>query len=170
MDDNFVITIAMNYKRPVELIDLCNCIDAFKDEYREFLFNLDCLGFAVEISQSVSRDYEGLMQIDFVATDPYALPLIHDHNTPLKFMRYLRYIIDHALYGEGKHPMLKRRNYANLHKIVEPIAKDFGGLLKGITTIHSTTDQVFEMNSLEANAFQNYLWKKDQILINAGKA
>lgn len=169
MDLNFVLTIAIKYKRRVELIDLCDGINAFKDEYMDFLFNLNCLAFAVEISSSVSDDYKGLMEIDFVASAPYALPLIHDQNTPLQFMRCLRAIIDHALHGEGKQPMLKRRNYANLYRLVEPVSKDCGGILQGLTTIHGTTDQAFEMDSLEANAFQNYLRKKDQILINAGK-
>jgi hypothetical protein len=155
------LTIEIQNRRPIELLDLTESFLSLGDEYKRFVAaNPDMVG-AQNVRLYIKEIRAGSVVADLVALVgvgvPVALPYIENANNILDFAKYLKGAYGYFSGKEEEKPQLHPTEYTNLSKIIEPVAKDNGSQINITATDGGTVNITFNLNSTEANAAQNNL-------------
>jgi hypothetical protein len=155
------LTVEIQNKNPVELVDLNQSLLAFADEYKR---HLERTGEAIageEIRLYVRSLRTGSIIVDLEPLAAVALPFVENANAVFAFLAYLKnafsYLLGELRADEEK-PQLERSNLENLVTILEPVAKDPGAQLN-INSVHAENVTISPVtiivDSRSANAIQN---------------
>lgn len=162
MGDEIKLTIEIQNKQPVELIDLAQVMLSTAAEYRSYIST-----HAIDVDPQNTRLYikevrSGSVITELVAMAPYALPLVEHADSILKYGKYVVAGLSWFM-GRGEKPADEygRKTLENLNTILEPIAKDRGSqlVLTG-NTFNGDVSFVFNIDSPGANAAQNSIRKE----------
>jgi len=156
-----VLTIEIKNKEPVELLDLTNSLLSLSDEYKRFMMQADISVVPEGIKLYIKEIRTGSIITDIIAMAPAALPFLEHAKTVVTFATYFRTSIEYLL-GKtvDKKPLLTKQNLNNIASFLEPIAKDSASQVNSHVTINGNITNIFNYNSVEANAIQNRA-KKD---------
>jgi|GEM_PF-368130 len=161
------LTIRIENKYPIELMDLTRSFNSFADEYHKHLSLQPDLPDQANIRLFIKEIKTGSVIADLVAMSLPALPVISYMayaNSIISFSGYLKKAYD-SLLGRSKAKLpLAKQNYENLSNIVEPIAKDNASQLTVQNVINGNVQISITLNSIEANAAQNAAKREIQAL------
>jgi hypothetical protein len=153
------LTIEIQNKRPVELLDLTESFLSLGDEYKRFVAAHPDLGVAQNVRLYIQEIRAGSIVADLVALvavgAPMALPYIENTKHIIEFAKYIKDAYSYFTGKEDKKPELLPAEYTNLSKIIEPIAKDNGSQINITATDGGKVQITFNLNSTQANAAQN---------------
>lgn len=149
------LTIEINNRQPVELLDLTNSFTSFADEYRRFVQARDVITYADDVRLYVKEVRSGSIIVDLVALSPLALPFAEHAVTILDFSKYLKLAYDFLTGRTPQRPDIAKPNLVNLMRIVDPIARDNASQMNCSTIINGDVNLNITISSLEANAAQN---------------
>lgn len=152
------LSIKINNKQPVELIDLTESLLSLADEYKRFvaanpdLHPADFKLYVKEISSgSIKADIIALVTTGATLLLPYKENL----KSLVEFAKYLKSTYQYFIGKEEEKPQLQKADLNNLSTFIEPIAKDNGSQLNITATDGGNVSITFNINSQEANAAQN---------------
>lgn len=167
-----ILTVEINNKRPIELVDLTTSFLSLGEEYKRFV------GLHPEFSESpdvrlyIKEIRTGSVKADLMALAatmiPVVTPLLSQTNSLIGFAKHLKTAYDYFLGKAETKPILHNTEYGNLTAIVEPVAKDNGSQINFITQHidNRTIYQDFKLDSHEANEAQNLI-AKERLLLKA---
>ncbi len=155
MDQQPKLTICIENKYPVELMDLTRSLSSFADEYMRFLSQQADLPEQADIRLYIKEIKTGSIIADLIALALPALPIIAYSNTIISFSGYLKKAYDYLLGRSKEKPPLAKQNYENLANFLEPVAKDSGSRVIVQNIINGNVHLSLNLNSIEANAVQN---------------
>jgi len=146
------LTIEIENKRPIELVDLTKSVLGFADEFQRHLAKEHPEVEAADVKLYIKEIHTGSVFADLVAVSPLLLQSISYLNTVISFSAHLKRAYDYLSGKTDDKPPLEKTSYENLANIVEPIAKDHGSQLN-IGTVNGPV--YVQVTSTEANAAQN---------------
>ncbi len=159
-----VLTIHIDNRNPVELIDLTNSFLSLGEEYKRFAANHPEYGDSPSVRLYIKEIKTGSIIADLVAIAAIGsqtlLPTLGQANTVIGFSRHLKAAYDYFTGKSNEKPELNKTGYGHFSSIVEPIAKDNGSQVNFITTVNQTVVQTFNITSPDANAAQNSIGRE----------
>lgn len=158
--EDYRLTVEIKNSEPVELIDLTNSLLSLGDEYKQFIINSDGPVAGEEIKLYIKEIKTGSIITDLIAIAPGTLPMVTYAKTVIGFSEHLNNIINFFLKNHGDEPVMNKRNYENMSKFLEPVAKDNASQLNLNITVNGNVDKLLSINSMETNALQNTFRKK----------
>ncbi len=164
MDEEARLTIEIRNERPVSLIDFSHSFLSLSDEFERYIRVHDEEAKARNVHLFIREVKSGSIIADLVAYAPYALPIIQEANSVIKFSEYLAAVFKFLLGKSKDKPDFKYKNLENFVGIVEPIAKDSASQYNFNTTINGNIHLHFGLNSVEANAVQNSAGREMELL------
>jgi len=154
-----VLTIEIDNKNPVELIDLTNSFLSLGEEYKRFAANHPEYGDPPSVRLYIKEIRAGSIVADLIAIAAIGsqtlLPTLGQVNTVIGFSKHLKAAYDYFTGKSSDKPQLNKNEYGHLSSIIEPVAKDGGSQVNFITTVNQTVVQTFNLTSPDANAAQN---------------
>jgi hypothetical protein len=124
MSDEPKLTLTIEHKTPVALLDLTKCFEGISDEHRRFVEARKGISAGEGVQIYVREIRSGSIIADLAALTPLALQFMEHAVTILDFSFYLKEAFD-VLLGKMRQKLnLQKANYENLTKILEPVAKD----------------------------------------------
>lgn len=151
------ITVEINNRRPVELLDYAQSMSALGLEYKRFLGNGENAATPEEVKLYVKTVRAGSIITELVAIAPVAIPFMEHADTVFEYAKHLKVMLD-WLSGksDAKPEVVEKVTLQNLSEIVEPIAKDNGSQMN-IAAVNVTGNVTVNINCnhTEANAIQN---------------
>jgi len=166
-DEEARLTIRIENKYPIELMDLTRSFNSFADEYNRHLSQQPDFPDQANIRLYIKEIKTGSVVADLIAMSAPALPVISYivyANSIISFSRYLKMAYDYLLGDSKTKPLLAKHNYENLRDIVEPIAKDNGSQIFIQNDIKGNVQISLTLNSVQANAAQNAARREIQAL------
>jgi hypothetical protein len=154
-NESAVLTIEIQNKEPVELIDLTNSLLSLADEYKRFSGRQD-VADVTDVKLYIKEIRTGSIIADIVACAPGLLPYVGYATSIISFSTYLKKAYDFLMgHSTDKPDDLQKIDYENLSAFLEPIAKDNASQLNCHATVNGNVTVNININSLEANAVQN---------------
>jgi hypothetical protein len=150
------LTITINNKNPVELLDLTNSFLGFADEFQRYILENDLEAAAADTKLYVKEIKAGSIIAELAVLSPQLIQGISYANTAISFTKNLKTAYDYLTGKSEDKPKLDKSSLHNLNKIIEPIAKDSASQLN-IGTINGNV--ILNISSTEANAAQNVIHK-----------
>jgi hypothetical protein len=144
----------------VAVDDYTESLQALAREYTEYLAAFESPEDSIATKMYVYEVRSGSIVNELV---PYAvgvLPLLDVASSVSEYAKYLKIIFDWALGKPGPKPTLahEQNTLKNIVKIMEPTAKDQGAQMNiGVMNFHQGVTVNISMNTMEANAAQNFL-------------
>jgi len=164
--ENTVLTVEINNKRPIELVDLTSSFLSLGEEYKRFVSLHPEFSEAPDVRLFIKEIRTGSVKADLMAlatsTVAMAAPLFSDANSVIGFAKHLKSAYDYFLGKKEDKPALHNTEYGNRSNIIEPIAKDRGSQINFITQNDNRTNVYleFNLNSHEANEAQNLITRE----------
>ena len=148
---NTELTITIQNKQPVELLDLTTSFVGLADEFRDHIQKNFPEVAAAEVRLYVKEIRAGSIVAELVAISPQLIQGVSYLNAVVSFTKHLKAAYDFLSGKSDGKPELEKGSYNNLTKILEPVAKDSASQLN----IGSVEGNVYlTVNSVEANAAQ----------------
>lgn len=151
------LTIEIQNKTPVELLDLSKSMMSIAEEYKNFSIGNKTEFPAEGVKLYVREIRAGSIITDLVALAPCALPFIENANIVIEYAKYLKILLNwFSGKSETKPEIFEKNSLQNISNIVEPIAKDQASQMN-VSAINISGYAVvnFNISSTEANAAQN---------------
>jgi hypothetical protein len=170
--ENTVLTVEINNRKPIELVDLTNSFLSLGEEYKRFIGLHPEFSEAPDVRLYIKEIKTGSVKADLIAlatsTGTFVAPLLSDANSVIGFAKHLKTAFDYFLGRAEQKPTLHNTEYGNLSNILEPVAKDNGSQINFITQNidNRTVYQTFKLDSHEANEAQNLI-AKEQLQLKA---
>lgn len=153
-DDKTMLTVNINNKTPVDLIDFAQSMISLGAEYSDFIAESNSHLVSDEIKLYIKQIRPGSIITELVALAPALMPFAEHANTVIDFTSHMKSCID-FLKGTGDKPEnIDKQTLNRVSKFVEPIAKDNGSVLQ-LDASNNTGTITININSLEANEIQN---------------
>jgi hypothetical protein len=146
------LTIRINNKFPVELLDLTNSFLGFADEFQRYILENDLEAAAADTRLYVKEIKAGSIIAELIVLSPQLIQGVSYANTAISFVKNLKTAYDYLIGNSEEKPDLEKATLQNLNKIIEPIAKDSASQIN-IGDVHGNV--VLYINSTQANAAQN---------------
>jgi len=164
MDEEVRLTIEIKNEKPVSLIDFSNSFLCLSDEFDKYIRQHDEEAKARDVHLFIREVKSGSIIADLIAFAPFALPLIQDANSIIKFSESLKKAFDYLLGKAQTKPDFKRKNLQNYSGILEPIAKDSAAQINFNVIVNGGIHHHFSLNSIEAKAAQNSAGREMELL------
>lgn len=149
------LAIEIDNGRPVELLDLTESFTALANEYLRHLQRTHPEDSASEVRLYVKDIRAGSIIANLIALSPGIFEGLSYFNTVVSFSTFLKESYDFLTGKVSKKPEnLEKKTLENLHKIVEPIAKDSASQLN-ISSVNGPFNVFFNIGSAESNQAQN---------------
>lgn len=163
--DEKILNIKIENKNPVELLDLTEAFLSVADEYKRTAERLPDIRSPKEFKLYVKEIKTGSIETALVEYSPLVLPFMSNTVVVVEFSRYLKHCYDYFVGKiKSKPEHLEKKDYENISKIINPVAKDNGSQIIFNTIIQGNVQQTFNLASLEANAAQNAIARELQLL------
>ncbi|MDX6385765.1 MAG: hypothetical protein QOK48_3338 [Blastocatellia bacterium] len=162
--EDTILTIEIENKNPVELVDLTNSFLSLGEEYKRFVSSHPEFSEASDVRLYIKEIRTGSVKADLIAiatTAAVAIPFVTGANSVIGFAKHLKAAYDYFLGKSDEKPSLQSAEYNNLSSIIEPVAKDRGSQINFITQNDNRTTvyQTFNIDSRQANEAQNLIAK-----------
>lgn len=154
MEDTAMLTVNIQNKDAVDLIDFAQSMISLGAEYSEYIAESQNHLVSDEIKLHIKEIRSGSIITELVALAPTLMPFAEHANTVIDFTKHMKSYIDY-LKGVGSKPdNIDKQTLNRVNKFVEPIAKDGGSILQ-LDASNNTGHITISINSMEANAIQN---------------
>lgn len=151
-----ILEYNLENQAPIELLDLTNSLVALGDEFKGYLQKHPGFGSPDELKLYVREVRTGSVVAHLVAFAPLLFSFAEHSNSVIEFGRYLSLAYKYLLNKSNDKPdTVEKRNYENLSRIVNPVAKDNGAILNVSTIIKGNVTYNVKLSSPEANIIQN---------------
>jgi len=160
------LTIHIENKKPIELIDFTESFEALASQYYKFLSESSNFRLNKETKLYVKEIKTGSIITELSDLVPLVLPFIENSNSVIEFTKFLKQGFDYFLgKTEEKPKEFDLKDCNNFNNIIKPVAKDSGSnvVFTGDFNFGGVTVNI-NLNSLEANAIQNGINKEKQEL------
>lgn len=160
------LTIHIENKRPVELIDFTDSFEALGSQYYKFLSESECFRLNPETKLYIKEIKSCCIIAQLSDLVPLVLPFIENSNSVIEFTKYLKKGFDYFLgKSEDKPKDFDLKDCNNFNNIIKPVAKDNGSnvTFTGDFNFGDITVNI-NLNSVEANAIQNGIVKEKEKL------
>lgn len=149
------LTLKIDHRSPVSVMDLSACFAGLADEHIRFVETREGISAGQGVQLYVRQVRSGSIEADLAALTPLALPFMEHAVTILDFACYLKNALHMVLGKKHEEVQLLKPNYENIIKILEPVAKDQNGAIHINSTFANHAPVNIQINYLEANAAQN---------------
>ena len=150
-----ILTLHIENKKPVELVDLTESFLSVADEYKRFSIKLPDPRNQNDIKLYVKEIKTGTITASLIDYAPLLLPFAENVITLVEFSKFLKFSYNFLTGKSNEKPELEKQDYVNLSKIINPIAKDNGSQINIGTFVNGNVYLDFTIPSLDANAAQN---------------
>lgn len=158
MNDESVLSIELNNKKPVELTDLTESLLSLSIEYRRFVARRTDVFAENEAKLYIKEIRSGSIIADLIAPAvPLVAPLLEHRESIAEYAKWLKGIFDFYKGSFSEKPKLDKTSYQNLSTFLQPVAKDNGAQLNINNTVHGGQVVNISFTSMEANAIQNLI-------------
>lgn len=171
MSEQPKITITINNKQPLELVDFTASFNAIARQYQKFAVGFDDVHSRREAKLFITDLRRGSIIADLV---PYAqeiggalksvAPYTDDAKKVLGFAKYLKFGMDALLHSKKASAETSAKDLKDFSQILEPIAKDPGATFIFQATGDATQNITFNIESKDANIIQNQATKQIEAL------
>ena len=157
MENEVKLTIEINNRRPVELVDFAQSMICVGSEYTRFIGSGENAATPEDVKLYVREIRTGSIITELVAMAPFAIPFIEHTDTIIEYAKHLKIVYDwFAGRGEKKPQSLEKTTLQNLSTIVEPVAKDQSSQMNiGAVNVQGDLVLTLNLSSVDANAVQN---------------
>lgn len=160
------LTIHIENKRPIELIEFTESFESLGNEYYKFLSENDNFKLSKETKLYVKEVKSGSIITVLSDLAPIAIPFIENSNSIIEFAKFIKTGYDYFLGKTDDKPKdFDIKDCNNFNNIVKVIANDKGSNISfnAECNIDSLTIN-YNYNSIEANAIQNGIVKEREKL------
>lgn len=160
------LTIKIENKRPVELIDFTDSFSSLGNQYYKFLSENDYFSLKPETKLYIKEIKSGSIITELSDLVPLLIPFTENSNSVIEFTGFLKKGFDYFLgRTEEKPKNFDLKDCNNFNNIIKPIAKDNGSnvVFNGDWNFEKVTVN-FNFNSMEANAIQNGILREKEKL------
>lgn len=160
------LVIKIDNKQPVELMDLTRSLVSLASEFNTYVAkSADSKGNR-EAKLYVKEIKTGSVILELIEIATVGMiPFLENVNTIVGFADYCKTAFNYFLKNEGEKPEMSVSELRDMSQIVNPIAKDQGSQINFSTTINGNVSLHFNLNSVEANAFQNIAKREIEKLV-----
>ena len=151
------LTIHIENKSPIELIDFTESFEALGNEYYKFLSENENFKLKKETKLYVKEIKSGSIITVLSDLVPAVIPFAENANSVIEFTKFLKSGYDYFLGKTSEKPKdFDLKDCNNFNNIIKPVAKDNGSnvIITGDFNFGDVTIN-FNYNSQEANAIQN---------------
>jgi hypothetical protein len=160
------LTIHIENKSPIELIDFTNSFESLGNEYYKFLSESSDFRLKPATKLYVKEIKSG--SIISVLSDlvPAVIPFVENSNSVIEFTKFLKAGFDYFLgKSKDKPKEFDIKDCNNFNNIISPIAKDNGSNITLTGDFNAGAVNInITYNSIEANAIQNGITREKQML------
>lgn len=165
MDEDAKLSIHIQNKNPIELIDLTESLLSLGGEYKRFVQRHSDLYVTSDVKLYVKEMRTGSIWTELVSSAvPLVAPLFENRKSIIEFAKWLKQAYDYFKGSSIEKPQLDKTSYNNLANFLQPVAKDNGSQLNVSNTVNGQQVVNININSLEANAIQNLIQREIQQL------
>lgn len=158
MDTDSKLSIYIENKQPVELIDLTESLLSLGSEYKRFVQRNSDLYATSDVKLYVKEMRTGSIWTELVSSSvPLLAPLFENRESIIEFGKWLKSVYDYYKGRTDQKPQLDKTSHNNLSSFLQPVAKDHGSQLNVNNTVNGEQVVNITINSLEANAIQNLI-------------
>ena len=165
------LTIHIENKRPIELIDFTEAFESLGNQYYKFLSESKDFRLTNDTKLYIKEVRTGSVITVLSDLTPYVLPFVENSNAVIEFTKFLKKGFDYFLgKTEEKPKEFDFKDCSNFNNIIRPIAKDNGSnaIFTGEINIEKLTIEM-RFDSIEANAIQNGIEKEKKLLKESQK-
>ena|SRR3990167_1897177 len=164
IDINRKLEITINNQNPVSLKDLSLSLLSFNHQFNRFIESeTDSADLGSELLIKEVR--KGSIVIELVSLASPIVPLLWEGGTLLQWSKVVQDICGWLLGKVKTQPKtLTKQDLQEWNKFVEPVAKDHGSQININVSDGGTVINHFSINSTEANAIQNEISRKIELL------
>jgi hypothetical protein len=151
------LTITIENKRPIELLDFTESFESLAQEYYKFLNESDNKKISKDTKLYVQEIRSGSIITVLSDLTPILIPFVEDTNSIVEFAKFIKIGLEYFLGKTNVKPKdFDYKDCSNFNNIIKPVAKDNGSniIFNADCNIESVTMN-FNFSSLEANAIQN---------------
>lgn len=144
---------------PVTVADYAASLESLADEYRRYLIAFESRADADSTQLFVKEIRKGSIVNDLYPVVSGVLPLLDTVSSILSYSEYLKSIFDWLIGSREEKPPIadEKKTLDNVVKIIEPTARDQGAQMNiGVLTINGDVTMNFGIDSVQANAAQNF--------------
>lgn len=151
------LVIELKNVRPLELIEMADCLLSAGAEYQEYLAENESAAASEEVKLFVREVRQGSAIFEMWAGCWNLLPQVLQHGTTLlRFLRNLKETVDFLKGVPGKKPRLTKKKLERATRIFQPTAKDVQGAQFNIyVESGGKLADSLHVGNIEANAIQN---------------
>ena len=160
------LTIKIENKKPVELIDFTDSFSSLGNQYYKFLSESEDFSLKPETKLYIKEIKSGSIIAELSDLVPLVIPFAENSNSVIEFTGFLKKGFDYFLgKTEEKPKEFDLKDCTNFNNIIKPIAKDNGSnvLFNADWNFEGATVN-FIFNSVDANAIQNGIRKEKESL------
>jgi len=165
------LTICIENKRPIELIDFTEAFESLGSQYYKFLSESQSFKLTSDTKLYIKEVRSGSVITVLSDLTPYVLPFVENSNSVIEFTKFLKKGFDYFLgKSDDKPKEFDLKDCSNFNNIIRPIAKDNGSnaIFTGDVNIQNVTIEM-KYDSIEANAIQNGIEKEKKSLKESQK-
>lgn len=165
------LTIHIENKNPIELIDFTNSFESLGNEYYKFLAENSEFRLHPETKLYVKEIKTGSIITVLSDLVPAVIPFVENSNSVIEFTKFLKTGYEYFLGKSKEKPKeFDLKDCNNFNNIIKPVAKDNGSniIFTGDFNFGDVTVNI-NYNSIEANAIQNGIAKEKLLLKEPAK-
>lgn len=165
------LTICIENKRPIELLDFTESFESLGNQYYKFLLESQNFKLTNDTKLYIKEVKTGSIITVLSDLTPYVLPFVENANSVIEFTKFLKRGFEYFLgRSEEKPKEFDLKDCNNFKNIIRPIAKDNGSnvVFIGDVNIQNLTIEM-KFDSVEANAIQNGIEKEKKVLKESQK-
>jgi len=155
------LTVKIENKRPIELIDFTDSFESIGQQYYKFLNESENQKLSKNLKLYVQEVKTGSIIAVLSDLTPILIPFVENTNSIVEFSKFLKSGFDFFLGKNDKKPKeFDLKDCSNFNNIIKPVAKDNGSnmVFTGDCNIENVNIN-FNFSSIEANAIQNGISK-----------
>lgn len=160
MTNETKLTIEIQNRQPVELLDLTNSFMSLADEYRRFVQVQGTVTCLDDVRLYIKEIRSGSIITDLVALSAAGLPFAEHAVTILDFSKYMKMAYAFLTGKSNDRPPMAKPNLINLMRFVDPVARDNASQMNISTIVNGDLNLVLNIGALEANAAQNVVGRE----------
>lgn len=164
--NEILLRIEIKNKTPIELLDLTKSFVSLANQFNSYVASNGESKEDREAKLYVREIKTGSVILDLVELATKSiLPFVENVNTIVGFAGYIKDAYNFLIGKSKEQPTYFTHNdYRDLSQILNPVANDNASQINVSTVVNNTTNVYLTINSLEANAIQNIIEKRDKEL------
>lgn len=159
-----ILKIKINNNQPVELLELTKSMLALANQYNRYVDKNAEFAAERESKLLVNEVKTGCIEFDLIELVSVSIiPFMDNTNTIIGFAKLVKDIFDYLLRGsteDAKEPPLDVSDLKDMSGFVSMVANDSGSNTTISTVVNGNVSFTFNIDSTNANAFQNIAKKK----------